>query len=44
MRENPKREIRNSKWFDMLTILSRVEGQIQNTNGQNEKTKFVLNI
>jgi len=33
--QNPKPEARNSKWFDKLTTLSEVEGQIQ-------ISKFVL--
>ena len=28
---NPKFETRNPKWFDRLTILSKVEGQIRIT-------------
>jgi hypothetical protein len=27
----------NPKWFDRLTILSKVEGQIQMTKAQNSK-------
>ena len=34
---NPKTEYRNPKWFGQLTILSQVEGQIQNPNTQNSK-------
>jgi hypothetical protein len=30
-------QIRNSKWFDRLTILSEVEGQIQNPDFQNSR-------
>jgi hypothetical protein len=36
---NPNIEFRNSKWFDRLTILSKVEGQIRNHNVQISKTK-----
>jgi len=45
-RKNPKYEARNPKWFDkdirlssvaVLTILSKVEGQIQNSNDQTLK-------
>jgi len=34
--KNPKFEYRNLKWFAKLTILSQVEGQIQNSNIQNQ--------
>ncbi len=34
---NTKSEVRNPKWFDMLTILSKVEGQIQMTKNRNPK-------
>jgi hypothetical protein len=37
-RRNSKSEARNPKWFDKLTILSRVEGQIQNANVRMTKT------
>jgi len=47
-----KHEIRNSKWFDQLTTLSKVEGQITITQIQMTKTlsltccwaDFVLNF
>jgi len=35
--ESTKHETLNSKWFDGLTILSEVEGQIQMTKIQNLK-------
>jgi hypothetical protein len=31
---NSKLEARSTKWFDKLTTLSQVEGQIQNPNLQ----------
>jgi hypothetical protein len=36
--QNPKPEARNPKWFDKLTILSQVEGQIRISNAQMIKT------
>jgi hypothetical protein len=36
--QNSNLEIRNSKWFDRLTILSEVEGQYQMTKIQRTKT------
>jgi len=36
--KNPKSEAPNPKWFDELTTLSQVEGQIQNTNAPMIKT------
>ena len=35
---NSKSEARSTKWFDKLTTLSKVEGQIQNPNSQMFKT------
>jgi hypothetical protein len=35
---NSKYETRSTKWFDKLTTLSQVEGQIQNPNFQMFKT------
>jgi len=32
---NPKFQAPNPKWFGQLTILSQVEGQIQNPNDKN---------
>jgi len=32
--KNPKHEARSTKWFGRLTILSKAEGQIQNSNFQ----------
>jgi len=40
--ENSKSEIRNSKWFDRLTILSTVEGQIRIPNDKNSKLRNPL--
>jgi hypothetical protein len=36
--ENPKSEARSTKWFDMLTTLSHVEGQHAMTQIQMTKT------
>jgi len=38
----PNHEIRNPKWFDQLTTLSQVEGQIRMTKIQIRKAKGVL--
>jgi len=38
---NSKYEIRSTKWFDKLTTLSQIEGQIQNPNSQMFKTKLL---
>jgi len=37
--KNQKSEYRNPKWFGQLTILSQVEGQIQNTNFKGSRQK-----
>jgi len=42
--KTPKFESRNSKWFDKLTILSKVEGQIQNTNVSMTQTRGVSRL
>jgi hypothetical protein len=39
MEKNPKFEARKKKWFDRLTILSEVEGQIRISNVPNSKRK-----
>jgi hypothetical protein len=41
---NPNIEARSTKWFDKLTTLSRVEGQIRNPNPQMFKTKLLESI
>jgi hypothetical protein len=42
---NPKFEARSTKWFDRLTTLSRVEGQIRMAQTQMTQTnRFVLII
>lgn len=38
--KNSNIEYRNTKWFDRLTILSTVEGQIRNSNVQMIETKI----
>ena len=39
---NPKSQITNIKWFDKLTTLSPVEGQITMTKIQNSKPVYDL--
>ncbi len=41
---NSKSQITNIKWFDKLTTLSQVEGQITMTKIRNSKPVFVLVI
>jgi len=41
---NSKFQITNNKWFDKLTTLSQVEGQIPMTEIQNPKPVYVLVI
>jgi len=38
---NPKSEYLNPKWFDQLTTLSQVEGQIQLANSPMFKTRTI---
>ena len=42
--ENPKSEIRNSKWFDLAHHPEPVEGQILNSNDQNSKHLGIRNL